>query len=344
MKYNDLLKYSFEFVKNAGLLKVPEKTLREVEEWALSVYFTRMCNSYFLPKLKELGPPDLKKNMDIFSFKSNNYYQRKELEEVLLECKRFITKKISANTTFYIKSPFSDKLFSFGAVFLLEDSPLRKGYWNSQEIKYQSDIEDDDIFKLGFLTLWFGEKDIVYPYEATKIETKANEIKRIVRHELQHMMQTLIKCEHGQIYSDKVQLGKDIRETNFDIEKSNIYDRTLIHAHQNAEFYTDLNDSIDEFKNVIRKIPKIIHKFCFEYWIAKIDINIFYGELEKLNTLIESFGKKIQLNSRNFSLNFPEQKELLKDNNEMFRSWRNHEPEKYKKAVKIFYNEVQDLL
>jgi hypothetical protein len=111
--FESLLKYSSIFLKEAGLLKVPEKTLREVEEWALSVYFAEMHDYYFLPKLKELGPSDPKEKNDIFSVKSNSYYKQKELKEVLLECKRFITKKISSNTTFYIKSPFSDKLFSF---------------------------------------------------------------------------------------------------------------------------------------------------------------------------------------------------------------------------------------
>jgi len=343
MIYNNLLKYSFEFAKKAGLLKVPEKTLREVEEWALSVYFTRMCNSYFLPKLKEFGLLDSKENTDIFSFKSNNYYQRKELEEVLLECKRFITKKISANTTFYIKSPFSDKLFSFGAVFLLEDSPLRKGYWNNQEIKYQNNIEDDDIFKLGFLTLWFGEKDIGYPYEATKIETKANEIKRTVRHELQHMMQTLIKCEHGQIYSDQVQLGRNIRETNFDVEKTNL-PHELIHSHMDVEFYTDLNDSVDEFKSAIINLPKIIHRLYFNAWVDQINIEDFFIQVEKLQAKIVGVGKKRLLNKKEFLFYFSEEHILLKNNNNIFWSWKEHEPEKYKKAVKIFYNEVQDLL
>lgn len=338
-----LLKYSSIFLKEAGLLKVPEKTLREVEEWALSVYFARMHDHYFLPKLKELGPPDPEENTDIFSMKSNNYYKRKELKEVLLECKRFITKKISANTTFYIKSPFSDRLFSFGAVFLLEDSPLRKGYWNNQEIKYQGDIEDNDSFKLGFLTLWFGEKDIGYPYEATKIEPKANEIKRTVRHELQHMMQTLIKCEHGQIYSDQVQLGKNIRETNFDIEKTNLPQK-LIHPHRDVEFYTDLNDSIDEFKSAIIKLPKITHQLYFNTWIDQINVEDFFVQIENLKAKIVGPGKKRLLNKKEFLFYFPEEHILLKDNNNIFWSWKEHEPEKYKKAAKIFYNEVQDLL
>ncbi len=328
MIYNNLLKYSFEFIKEAGLLKVPEKTLREVEEWALSVYFTRMCNSYFLPKLKDLGPLQ-NKQKNIFSWKfSNSDVIRKELQEVLLECKRFITKKISSNTTFYIKSPFSDRLYSFGGVFLFEDSERRKGYWDSEEIKYQNDIEDDDIFKLGYLTLWFGLGGIGFPYDARIIEKKANEIKMYVRHELQHMVQTIIKVEFKQT-DDKIQLSQNIRKSKivskFDLEKH------LVHAHKDVEFFTDLSDSIDDFKSAIKKIPKQIHKLYFEYWIAKIDIEVFYDEFKKLN--VEHFSKLQE-----------EEKEIMKYNNEIFQSWKNREPEKYKKAVKEFYKEVQDLL
>lgn len=334
MIYDNLLKYSFEFIKESGLLKVPEKTLREVEEWALSVYFNMMHDYYFLPKLKQLGPSDLKplEKVDIFSeTKPNNYYKRKELIELLIECKRFITKKISPNTTFYIKSPFSDKLFSFGAVFLLEDSPYRKGFWNSEEIKYQNDIENDDIFKLGFLTLLFDAK-IDYPYDIDKIEIKANEIKITVRHELQHMMQTLIKCEHGQINSDKVQLGKNIRETNFDNEN-------LTHYHRDVEFYTDLNDSIELFKSIIVKIPLFLHQFYFDSWIAIFSVNSFWQKLESPEVKMFFRKQRITL-ERKFSFYEKE----LKQNGSMFESWKLHEPEKYKKAVKEFYKEVEYLL
>lgn len=340
----ELLNLSSYFLKKAGLLKVPEKTLQEVENWALSCYFRTARDYIFLPKLKELGPPNqnINKSKDIFDHKfSGSDMIRKELEDILLECERFISKRISSNTTFYLASPISNKLYSFGGVFLFEDSLLRKGFWDDEEIKYQDDIENDDIFRLGYLTLWFGFDNIIYPRDAENIEKKANEIVMTVRHELQHVIQTIIKLEFKQ-RDDKGQLIREIKNTKFDLAKSKITNNQLVHAHRDIEFYTDLTDSINTFKAQLVQLPKIIHKFYFEYWIAKIDINEFYKKIENIEI---KFGKrKEKLTSKKFSDIFSSQKTLLQDNNEMFWSWRIHEPEKYKKAVKEFYKEVQDLL
>ena len=42
MNYDNLLKYSSFFLKEAGLLKVPENFLKEIQDWATSAYFTKV--------------------------------------------------------------------------------------------------------------------------------------------------------------------------------------------------------------------------------------------------------------------------------------------------------------
>jgi hypothetical protein len=188
--FEPLLKYSSIFLKEAGLLKVPEKTLREVEEWALSIYFSKLVNILF-QKLKKLFPEkqQFDSNKDLYFSLEIPFDERspyKDLILIIADCKKYIKQKTSSNEIFYIKSNKTNTLYSFTVSFVFSDIENKQASWNDDVIFSQKDIDENEYFRLGFLSLY---QSLIVPKNSEDVNEIADSIKLAIRHELQHLIQ-----------------------------------------------------------------------------------------------------------------------------------------------------------
>ena len=135
------------------------------------------------------------------------------------------------------------------------------------------------------------EKEVQQLFKPDDLVSKIIEIKRVVMHELGHVVQTLIESiqklqETGGLPSER------IRETNADPD-GNIYDGyggflidpktqnnvKIDHELRDVEFYTRLEDLIANFKNILTKYPVWSHKNLFDVFICKMSVKDFKSYL-----------------------------------------------------------------
>jgi len=79
--FEPLLKYSSIFLKEAGLLKVPENVLKQVQDWALSAYFSRLL--YLIQK--EVKKRKIRRNLRKMLIDRKQSESYKKMEEALRE-------------------------------------------------------------------------------------------------------------------------------------------------------------------------------------------------------------------------------------------------------------------
>lgn len=323
MRHFSLLKFSQNFhYKVAGLLKVPEDTLKEIQDWALSVYFSNAIK-LLLNKKDEM----LKMNIS-----SSN------LNKLIVECKSYIKNENDAyfnDKRFEIKLPeFNDKILFVEAQFLFHKEKLKSqigitgfsGLWSKQKNFGNIDVVGNVVGKI------FIVHELEMPSSSEEIEKIVFDIKMTVRHELQHAVQTIIanskKIKEQDLINKKIKNKSIMKE----------YDD---HIHQNIEFYTNLTDSIEEFKQIRFKLPEMFHRILFELWIAAITPKKFFDFVKQNIKQIQDVSVQVETMETIEEHTKNDNTSVIGKNYLMFFQIKNKEPEKYKKAVKEFYKAIK---
>lgn len=472
----ELLNLSSYFLKEAGLLKVPENLLKQIQDWALSVYFTKVLNLYYdqLKKYKkreilfkkillEKEDESYKKILqaiasnNINSILPNDYYffrfvlpffkndtdSETELQGVcdfsksyielvlgkdseadnyflemygvgfgdkkpgakiikednltlkdlhnifpiiepyinyavenfeefikdfetygnldffkkeMLECKRYITEKVNINNDFNCEKMFEflfegiDQKIDVWVMFHFKDNDEVLGSWNQSNY-----INKEESVLSGFMDLYY---EPIIPKSIFGIQNKVFSIKKTVRHELQHLMQTLITKK---IFNHNIRQTEEISGVQHHVVphmmpktlKNNIVpdkikkDEDLEHANRGIEYHTRITDSVDDFKFVINTLPKSIHEFYLKAWVGLISFEDFFPNLRNYKAYHDYYGHDFfqrTNHKQDFANYFRNAYKMLERNSAMFKSFKEHNFEKYKLAVKEFYKEVQDLI
>lgn len=279
------------------------------------------------------------------------------VKKQLVECNRYIKEKIDINSVdvgigkeFNFIHPLLNLAVSVWVNFIFENKEDKTGDWSEGINKKKDKIS------VGNVKLYYKPK---IPSSLDEFQIIADAIQKTVRHELQHMVQTIINKSMypvleknynpreetigGKMPTFPIQLPKIIRD-NIIPEKIK-QDEDLEHAHRSVEYHTRVADSVANFKSVINKLPKIIHKAFFEAWINhNSSFEDFFDKLNDFEIPDPREKYKTMYGEFDFEFNFEDAYEKLKRNSKMFKSFKEHDFEKYKFAVKEFYKEVQDLL
>jgi len=246
--------------------------------------------------------------------------------------------------------------------------PLSK---NKKEFKFKvifasSAKEKKQIFNdKDWAGLWIPNRNsypLLYVFQKIPLKSEINEkiinadildIKNTVRHELQHAFQTFV--ERGKDLPESAGLpSKTMRDVKYDpwgrpiskkeddnvdvksSEKNNKEKDNLEHHKMDIEFYTDLTDSINRYKQFIRNIPKPLWKTVFLYWIDQIEDRDIYLNIKTYFNKLENKQFQADLKTKQFY------KKIIGINDVFFITLKVDpiQQEKYKKAVKEFYKEV----
>jgi hypothetical protein len=169
-----------------------------------------------------------------------------------------------------------------------------------------------------------------------------------VRHELQHFGQFLLSDLLRKNYMSLSpkdpgdvagMLGRKLRSKEYDIGGFNLKnynkDNRAEHSLIDIEFYTDLEDSIQKFQKYAAVIAKECIKEFAKCWAG--ENNNF---VEKHSKLILN-NKKLNNKYREDLLVFTQR---VGQPNLFFKTLRNKDIGKWKKAVSLFYTKISSLL
>lgn len=185
-------------------------------------------------------------------------------------------------------------------------------------------------------------KNIIEEFKINKIEENIEELKKTVRHELQHMIQSYIQVMNKTNVSGGIP-SKKIREKGVDPHGRDLgaptQDLKSHHALRDIEFFTNLQDCIDSFKQIKNRFPKSMLRGLFRVFINKLDIVWFFRALDiyrKNNQPSKTFFAPLEIEYRT-------EAEKILQSQSLFRILENNIP-KYNRAVKEFYKQVSYLL
>lgn len=279
----------------------------------------------------------------------------------------FINSKI--NDSDITKNIFTFSLNDFNLnIDSFQHFPLSK---NKKEFKFKvifasSAKEKKQIFDdKDWAGLWVPNRNsypLLYVFQKIPLKSEINEkiinadildIKNTVRHELQHAFQTFV--ERGKDLPESAGLpSKTMRDVkydpwgrpiskkeddNVDVKSSEKNDKekdNLEHHKMDIEFYTDLTDSINRYKQFVRNIPKPLWKTVFLYWIDQIEDHDIYLNIKTYFNKLENKQFQADLKTKQFY------KKIIGIKDVFFITLKADpiQQEKYKKAVKEFYKEV----
>lgn len=298
---------------------------------------------------------------DEFARRFEYYRDDENLKDELVECRSFIKEKIDAgegvsSVSRKFEFIFSDfkKPVDIYITFNFKNKDSAAGEWSSDS--YEDDKNPHEL--AGFMDFYY--EPIIL--EVDKFKVVAEAICNTARHELQHSVQTLIhrkmypSVEEKHIQTEEtldgkmtlfpLQMPKRIRDNIIPHKIKN--DKNVEHAHRSIEYHTRIADSVDNFKSVINTMPKIIHKAFFQAWINhNSSFEYFITTISQFNvSMLKGRSIKDQIigSKYDFEMNFPDAYHKLERNSKMFKSFKEHNFEKYKFAVKEFYKEVEHLL
>jgi len=316
MDIDTLISKVDHFYKQAKLLQVPAKLEKQIGDWAVGTY----CGA-LLP------------NRNLIFAKA--------------EC----MKHYSADLT----NP-QDFIIDLADLHYFTDEDLSKlGLQHSATVRAEFVFDEErakEVYgECEWTGLWNGNFFIHVPKPSYIEEiTESNirevvvEIRKAVRHEMQHMVQSYITMlkdlkSKGGLPSAGLP-AKNIRDEEID---ENIIGLAKYYL-QDREFYTLLTDSIEMFKSVVNRFPMSLHKVLFDMWIGRTP----YSELEK--RFIEEFNKshsivpEDQSTEGKLKVLMPQVANSILIGSNLFAHLKRNSPQKYRKAVIEMYKAVQPLL
>lgn len=325
----NIIETSNNFLIFAALLKAPESMVKEISDWAISLYI-KDCYD---------------KTVQIINEKSEQY-NYKYINHLKIQkgiFKKYIKPNLQNPKTFSIdlsNLPFSEVDLNLIKSIGLDTISVTFLNKKSEAKKYHNE---------GFSGLWQAPKTMIIVKEipedlyTPQIEQDIIDIKNTVRHELQHLVQSYLHYgkainEIGGLPSRKIR-DKEYNPHGYSTTQQS--QQRVEHEKQDIEFYTDLTDSIEAFKENSRKIPKPLHKKFFLLWIGQKDLLDFkndfvtYIKSLKLDTA-SSMNMINSLRSTIYNVDFY---------NSIFTSLHDDPAQKlkYEKAVKEAYKELSYL-
>jgi hypothetical protein len=279
----------------------------------LKKYITDKSGTY--KEISDIGELD---KLIQYYFSKEEIAQFELTKQIDLQC-LFLTSKEKAES-YYDKEPFA-------------------GLWQSSKNRLIVVKELPDINELSY-------------YDQNTLTKDLDSIKQIVRHELQHFMQTYIfkiknLKENGGLPSKKIR-NKDYDPSGYTPKEEG----RLQHSLRDIEFYTDLTDAVDEFKYIVNKFPIRLKKKLFQFVVGNYSYDNFTTDIFKEMQINNprSYGTRSEFDISKDSL-VKDYLSLINANfykiesiRGFFQSLKTHQPLKYKKAVTEFYKEVKDLL
>lgn len=162
------------------------------------------------------------------------------------------------------------------------------------------------------------------------------DIKRTVRHELQHYGQMLLNSliRVGPVRPGSRGNGAGLPSNKIRSKEQDYFGRMLSpnssyistdHQLIDSEFYTNLSDSIDRFINTSKYIPHNLLKEFAKVWVG--EKSNFTATIRKDIELFNSILKSVYIGPQ-----------------EPFTTLKIKSPEKWRKAVKEFYSKIRYLL
>lgn len=304
------------FYKAAGLVKVPPELLKEVQDWAFGYY----CGK-FVDKLDET----ISKNRHTYTpTKTVNILNaRNRLNKLSLDengkkyppVKRFT---VPVNTVSYF--PNANNIVRFYGQFI--DKPSENsamGGWDSSKgILYIYHDIDHDL-----------KKDNMYIGTANRAEI---DIKTTVKHELVHVIQTIIGINLDEIGGLP---SKNIRKNDVDLYGYDFLNRRDVsHEERDIEFYPRLSDTVTEFPLYSKFFPKPLHSDLAKVWIHEIS-------LDEMVNRVDQYLKQGNYNNEQIERLWTVLESIPRHNNYMFfYRLKMNQPEKYQKAVKEFHKAI----
>jgi hypothetical protein len=355
------------FYKIAGELKVPEAPLKEACDFAIGAYCWNMAVAmesrfYFLNKHPE-----------------ENKQLLEEMKLIYGACKRASSDfdpSAGYNKRIYIKDPKNSyNTVCFDVELIIDPASKMPGRgWWQQELE-----QVRGAFKIGKLSYVCN---ISRDFEEIKSFADFNhviyQIKRVIRHELQHYVQSYIGFEHTLDLYDTIGglPSKKLRDKHFDKihefgvvrpSKDDVYLPTeifdlkdpsgkVLHELRDVEFYTRLSDAITIFNRIKKKLPVPLHMDFANAFIARTPLDVFMYKYDKY--LTAEFNRAYAEHMKNADAdtlktiqeqirNQVDQQVKNVDDyftdfvpDRFFKMLRKYQPKKYEKAVSVFITKI----
>jgi hypothetical protein len=324
---SDLLNKVDSFYRMAAVLQAPKTIVKEMTEWAYSIYCGAML-PIIETRMRELLPEKRK--------------HKKELDRLAM-ARAVCMKHYNPDNT-------NPQYFVLGLEELSYFTPqeLKEKYPDGEpaiEAKFFFDPKEVEAVGRGnWRGLFNGSIFINYPIMPVKYISDEllgrilAVLSKTVHHEILHMVQLYLKT-----VKDLQDLGgmppRKLRERAYDFTDPSKEEAP--HSLQDIEFYTNLNDSVTRFRSVLPKFPATLHKMLFKTWIGQ-------GSLEELERLtMQEYRRDKSLwqkwfGARNLREIMPQDLIYVQTGMDFFGALKAHQPGKYRKAVIEFYKAVQN--
>jgi hypothetical protein len=327
------------------------------------VLLERKCNLFFKKAGLFRPPPNMlsdliKRAVYIFAsaalYEANKLPDSNEKRDLINEITKYSTKPLSSRhdvvTLLDINLDdwdyMNDKLNSLVKMWLkeglLNETVKCVFSFTEHEKQYQGMYE----FSSQKLTIYMGSPAVNSVYE---FNTKLDNIKTTVRHELQHFAQGLLSnlLRKNYLHIDPKSKGDlaGLSPKKYRSKDLDIYGRPLArtnakdyaeHELRDVEFYTNLEDSIVLFKNYIQNLDldSDLKRELAKSWVG-LPSSFKDKRLNQIENLDISEDDKEQLMLHALSLSRPQYP---------FKTLKEKDENKWKLAVKIFWKEIQYLL
>jgi hypothetical protein len=329
------------FCKVAGILQAPKNMLKQITEWARSIY----CGA-LLPVIDQEIAKLSKKKL----FKPTD--RIKELFFIRGMCMKYNRPDDTNPQSFFIKlddTPYFSKLEQMDLE--VSHKKVKREPVIQAEFVFNSERAKEIYNGVNWAGLWNGnlfvQKQLI---PADKISRDSllrvlNTISVTVEHELQHLIQEYLKRvkalnEWGGMSPQKTRDTKSVDQFG---RKLNDPEKSVDHTLMDVEFYTNLNEVINSFIATVPKFPLRLHKLLFNVWIGRNSIE----ELEKATA--QEFNKEKSMVGRFFGPKSlidvaPYSLSNIRNARKFFESLQANQFEKYKKAVTELYKAVSQYL
>jgi len=332
-----------ELFRTAALIKVPEHSLKEAQDWAIASYCKALA--------RELGS-----FVGIPGFQEEPFASR--LRELIIQCNAHARDNpISHVEVFSI--PVSEMPYAQSFVWAPEVARIyyHVAFYDEPQAGKWSGQWNENIGRLGKTGLMIGRifvaRDVNKDADMMVRQIRNGKspiayltpyiahVQQTVRHEIQHLIQSFIRRAKGLLEMSGLPNRKMRTQEHYDEHghPTSSQSEGTIQQHQltDIEFYTDLSDSIDSYKHIIKYVPSQMRRWFMKAWVG------FYNPPTKRtdevlsSAIAKATGRTpnpSQIQSLNAALSH------IDSYGRFFRELRQFAPAKYQKAVKEFYKSV----
>ncbi len=330
------------FYKMAAILQAPENMVKEITDWAYSVYCGAM-----LPIIdQEIARLSAKRLQ--FRFKD----RLAELAEVKQVCEQYYRQTDTNPQEFLIKLtdvPYFSKLEQMSL-----EIAWRKVHKKQPIIKVEL-VFDPEVAATKHKEKWEGmwsgtdlllHQKLMPPDRASKplLDVVFGRLRGTIRHELQHMVQDYMKRmkalkEWGGLPPGRTRDTKTVDPYGIPLSPGS--ETPIEHGLRDVEFYTNLADSVGDFKSAAARLPPSTHRALFNTWIDVSSPQDFQKiVLQEINKSVTQklFGPKSLVEI------MPDVVSHVLTGRRFFVALKTNQFDKYRKAVSEFYKAVQSYL